>query len=233
MTVINFYLTRHGETQWNKIGKFQGQLDSPLTDKGYRQADGIAKQLINHNIDLIVSSTLPRAKSTAEICQVTVDCPLNFAPALIERDFGLWQGKAIDEVKSEKNFHAIFQQVNASAPPKGESGLDCAVRFQQALIDIANANAGNSCHQITLPDKAPAKLNDTAIKNILVVSHGDILRCFLALFVEGFSDKQAINSQQKAFDNGCIFQVSYQSKPEKFILTAALDITQPATVIVT
>jgi len=36
MTVINFFFTRHGETQWNKIGKFQGQLDSPLTEKGYQ-----------------------------------------------------------------------------------------------------------------------------------------------------------------------------------------------------
>ncbi|MBA6339096.1 histidine phosphatase family protein [Colwellia sp. BRX8-7] len=228
MTVINFYLTRHGETQWNKIGKFQGQLDSPLTDRGYRQADGIARQLVDHKIDLIVSSTLPRAKSTAEICQVTVDCPLNFAPALIERDFGLWQGKVIDEVKLEKNFHAIFHQVNASAPPSGESGIDCALRFQQALIEIANTSDDD---QKTPQDKTTTKPNNIAIKSILVVSHGDILRCFLSLFVENFSDKQAINSQQKAFDNGCIFQLAYQCKTKIFTLIATHDITKPSAVI--
>ena len=101
--VINFYLTRHGETQWNKIGKFQGQFDSPLTEKGLLQAESIAEQLTNKNIHLIVSSTLPRAKKTAEICQATLQLPHKLTSTLIERNFGSWQGKYIEEVKLDKH----------------------------------------------------------------------------------------------------------------------------------
>ena len=48
----NLYLARHGETQWNKEQRFQGQLDSELTDVGKQQSAKIAHQLANNNIDL-------------------------------------------------------------------------------------------------------------------------------------------------------------------------------------
>jgi broad specificity phosphatase PhoE len=212
MTVINFFLTRHGETQWNKMGKFQGQFDSPLTEKGRLQAHSIAAQLTNNNIKLIVSSTLPRAKVTAEICQAELQLPHKLTPALIERNFGSWQGKYIDEVKLDNNYQAIFHQVNAHAPPNGESGIECAIRFQQALVDIVN----------TYDDK------DTTTNNFLIVSHGDILRCFLSAMVKNFSTEQAINTQKKAFDNGCIFKVSYDRQEKYFTFISTLDITTPS-----
>lgn len=210
--VINFFLTRHGETQWNKIGKFQGQFDSPLTEKGLLQAQSIAEQLTNKNIHLIVSSTLPRAKKTAEICQTTLQLPHELTPALIERNFGSWQGKYIDEVKLDNNYQAIFHQVNTFAPPNGESGIDCAVRFKQALIDI------------TITYEEDFKNTN----NILVVSHGDILRCFLSAMVENFSDEKAVNTEKKAFDNGCILKISYDTKEKHFTLISTLDITNPS-----
>ncbi len=208
--VINFYLTRHGETQWNKIGKFQGQFDSPLTEKGLLQAQSIAEQLTNKNIHLIVSSTLPRAKKTAEICQATLLLPHKLTSALIERNFGSWQGKYIEEVKLDNHYQAIFHQVNTFAPPNGESGIECSVRFQKALINIATTY----------------EVDDKNTENILVVSHGDILRCFLSSMVKRFSDGHAINTQQKAFDNGCIFLVSYDTKKQDFTLISTLDITK-------
>ena len=64
------------------------------------------------------------------------------------------------------------------------------------------------------------------MQNVLVVSHGDILRCFLSTMVESFSDEQALNTQNKAFDNGCIFQVSYDTQAKIFTLISTLDITQ-------
>jgi len=216
MTVINFFITRHGETQWNKIGKFQGQLDSPLTKKGCFQAHAIAALLTDKKFSLIVSSILPRAKKTAETCQTALKCPLSLAPALIERNFGSWQGQYIEQVKSDNNYQAIFHQVNTSAPPNGESGIECATRFQQALKDIAC-----TCQ----PSNTNTTENHETISNILVVSHGDILRCFLSTMVENYSDEQTINAQNKAFDNGCIFQLSYDIDKQNFTLIETLDIT--------
>jgi broad specificity phosphatase PhoE len=220
MTVISFFLTRHGETQWNKIGKFQGQLDSPLTEKGYQQAHLIAKQLSQNNISCIVSSTLARARKTADICQGVLNCPLVINDKLIERNFGSWQGKIIAEVQCENNYQDIFHQVNNTAPPFGESGIDCASRFQQGLIEIANQ------YQYK-PNSVQQK------NNILVVSHGDILRCFLSSWVDNFSNNQAINTQNKAFDNGCIFQINYNIEKQSFALISVIDITQSSSVAVT
>jgi broad specificity phosphatase PhoE len=222
MTVINFFLTRHGETQWNKIGKFQGQLDSPLTKKGVQQAYAIAEQLRNNSIQLIVSSTLPRAKRTAEICQPIIDCTLTLNPSLIERNFGIWQGNFIDDVKATDHYQEIFHQVNCAAPLNGESGVACAIRFQQALISIASKFISNTVES----KKNEQNDKKVACYNILVVSHGDILRCFLSTMVNNFSEKQAINKQNKAFDNGCIFQLSYHLENHNFTLLNVHDITQ-------
>lgn len=220
MTVINFFFTRHGETQWNKIGKFQGQLDSPLTEKGYQQAHLIAERLCKNNISSIVSSTLTRAKKTADICQEILNCSLSLNDKLIERNFGSWQGKIIAEVQCENNYQDIFHQVNHTAPPFGESGIECASRFQQGLIEIATE------YQYK-PNSVQQK------NNILVVSHGDILRCFLSTWVGNFSNNHAINTQNKAFDNGCIFQINYNIEKQIFALISVIDITQSSSVAAT
>jgi broad specificity phosphatase PhoE len=221
MTIINFFLTRHGETQWNKMGKFQGQLDSPLTEKGYLQAKAIAKKLSNRNINTVFSSTLPRAKKTAEICQTALNCSLTLIPKLIERDFGTWQGKFIADVQCDNNYQNIFHQVNHIAPPNGESGIDCAVRFESSLIDIAEQQTTHAECSEKQQNLSPSKQ-----KNILVVSHGDILRCFLSSIVNKFTDNQAINTQNRSFDNGCIFEINYNIVQQNFTLISVLDITQ-------
>jgi len=223
MTIITFFLTRHGETQWNKIGKLQGQLDSPLTEKGYKQAHAIAKQLSNVDINFMVSSTLSRAKKTADICQLSLGCSQRLSSALIERNFGLWQGKTIAQVKDNHNYHAIFHQTNHTAPPNGESGIQCATRFQQALTNIANeiVRTDNTNNYSLNKNHSQSKKN-----NILIVSHGDILRCFLSIMVNNFSTNQAINTQNKAFDNGCIFQIDYHIQQQNFTLNSVHDITQ-------
>ena len=56
LTTTRFFLARHGETQWNKQQKLQGQLDSPLTQNGINQANQLAKSLTSYDIELIVSS---------------------------------------------------------------------------------------------------------------------------------------------------------------------------------
>ncbi|MFT5759077.1 MAG: broad specificity phosphatase PhoE [Alteromonadaceae bacterium] len=80
----HFFLSRHGETQWNKIKKLQGQLDSPLTDTGLIQANNIARYLKAQSIDLIVSPPLKRAFDTAKRCQQQLKCPIRHESNLME-----------------------------------------------------------------------------------------------------------------------------------------------------
>ncbi|PWK46357.1 histidine phosphatase family protein, partial [Pleionea mediterranea] len=70
-----FYLARHGETEWNRIKRLQGRLDSPLTEQGIQQANDLAASMTNYSVDAVITSPLLRARRTAEICQQQLNVP--------------------------------------------------------------------------------------------------------------------------------------------------------------
>ena len=92
------YLVRHGQTDWNKENRVQGQLDMPLNDAGKNEAAICAKLLMSVKIDRIVSSDLLRAKETANIINETLSCPLNFDIRLREINFGDLQGTSVKNI---------------------------------------------------------------------------------------------------------------------------------------
>ncbi|MDS8744534.1 histidine phosphatase family protein, partial [Streptococcus pneumoniae] len=69
-------LIRHGETEWNKIGRIQGTTDVPLNEKGKLQAQACGSHLMNKAWDVIVTSPLKRAKETAAIINETMRLPM-------------------------------------------------------------------------------------------------------------------------------------------------------------
>jgi broad specificity phosphatase PhoE len=186
------YLARHGQTKWNKVHRFQGQLDSDLTQTGQQQSEQLALHLAPQKIDLIVSSTLGRSVDSALICQQILDIPVTHVNELMERNLGPWQGQYIADIKSDKNYHEILHQFTEVSPPSGESAVSCGSRIYQALKTLANNH-----------------LN----KNILVIFHGEALRCFLA--------KLGHNSSENAyelFDNACLLPLTYQHDDDSFLL---------------
>jgi broad specificity phosphatase PhoE len=100
-----FYLTLHGETEWNRERRFQGQMDSPLTEHGVQQAHlmgatlhGLLRESKGY---AVVSSPLGRARRTAEIiCQVlAIDARgIEIDARLAEINLGSWSGLTRDEV---------------------------------------------------------------------------------------------------------------------------------------
>lgn len=91
------YLTRHGETVWNTKKLMQGWKDSPLTDKGVKQARQLSLRLSDVPLNAIYSSTSDRAVNTAEI--IKRERPLNVIKidTLRELSFGSWEGKTFEE----------------------------------------------------------------------------------------------------------------------------------------
>lgn len=93
---MKIYLVRHGQTDWNKEQKLQGQIDIPMNDEGIRQMNELADKLAVFGLqaDVIISSPLERAKESAQIIAdrigyteaITIDA--NF----LERNFGLLEG---------------------------------------------------------------------------------------------------------------------------------------------
>ena len=191
-----FFLARHGETQWNKLQKLQGQLDSPLTEAGLLQAQQLAVLLATPAIDRIISSPLPRAEMTANIINQTLSLPLQQHPALIERHFGDWQGSLITDVSTHSDYNNIFLQVTADAPPNGETGEACALRFKNALIEIAE----------TYPQQT-----------ILVMTHGDILRCFLAQV-----NQASANDELPLYANCCVATTAFDHLEQSFAISGTL-----------
>ena len=87
---MNIYILRHGETDFNLKGKFQGQVDIPLNQIGINQIEETAKKLSSMTFDIVFSSPLKRALQTAEI---VTDTTVLVDKRLIERSFGLLEGK--------------------------------------------------------------------------------------------------------------------------------------------
>lgn len=99
---IRVLLVRHGETEWNRQKRFQGQIDVPLNDNGCRQGQLVADFLKTIRIDRAVSSPMLRPKATAEaILQHHPDVDLALDDGLREISHGLWEGKLESEIEAE------------------------------------------------------------------------------------------------------------------------------------
>ncbi|WP_066381645.1 MULTISPECIES: histidine phosphatase family protein [unclassified Anabaena] len=99
---VRLLLVRHGETEWNRQTRFQGQIDIPLNDNGRNQAKKAGEFLQNVALDFAVSSTMARPKETAEIIlQHHSDVNLELQDGLREIGHGLWEGKLEVEIEQE------------------------------------------------------------------------------------------------------------------------------------
>ena len=90
---------RHGETDWNRQQRFQGQIDVPLNDTGHAQAARLGLRLADEPFDLLLSSDLTRAQQTAEpLARAWGLQPLQL-PGLREQHFGEWEGLDVPTIK--------------------------------------------------------------------------------------------------------------------------------------
>ncbi|MEI7644698.1 MAG: histidine phosphatase family protein [Chloroflexales bacterium] len=99
---MRMIIVRHGESEWNRIHRYQGQLDAPLSDLGLRQATALAVRLKNEPIEYIYSSRLQRAAHTAQaIAAHHPNVPFEYSEDLLEIHHGEWQGKYAEEIMTQ------------------------------------------------------------------------------------------------------------------------------------
>ena len=100
MLMARLLLVRHGESEWNAIGRWQGWADPPLSELGARQAAVGARAV--GAVDAVVSSDLQRARMTADIVAAELGVgPVVVDTALRERDAGPWTGLTRAEIEAE------------------------------------------------------------------------------------------------------------------------------------
>lgn len=126
---MKIYLTRHGETDWNKQSLIQGLTDNALNQIGIEQAQELEKFFAPIDIDLVVASSLERAMTTAEIA--TKRQPDIIDDQFIERNFGDFEGC---EVKT------FFNHSDPNLVPDFENDETIKGRVQNGLKTYANSN---------------------------------------------------------------------------------------------
>lgn len=89
-----FIIVRHGQTYWNKAGKFQGQVNIPLNETGRIQAGASAEELAGQPIEVCFSSPLDRAMETAAIICRPHGLRPQANPLLLERNYGIYEGES-------------------------------------------------------------------------------------------------------------------------------------------
>jgi Fructose-2,6-bisphosphatase len=174
---MKLYVTRHGETEWNREDRILGTTDIPLNEKGIRQAESIAAEL-PQEIDLIIASPLMRAARTAGIIAEKNEIELIYDNRLTEMNFGIYEG--ID--RSNATYQAEKRKF-FSRYPEGESFLKVAQRVYNLLDEILEK----------YPDRT-----------ILIVTHNGICRVINTYFSdvenEDFAAFSLKNCELKSYE---------------------------------
>ena len=205
---LRLLLVRHGETEWNRVARFQGGIDVPLNDNGRKQAQQAAEFLKNVPIDFAVSSPMLRPKETAEIAlQYHPHVTLDLKEAFREINHGRWEGKLESEIKQE--YADLLHQWQIAPEmvqmPDGENlqqVWDRAVACWDAIVESA-------------------ELSDTELKTGLVVAHDAINKVILC-HVLGLSPASIWSIKQ---GNGAVTVVDYPHGLKKAPILQAMNIT--------
>lgn len=138
----SLWLVRHGQTDWNLTGRWQGQAPHapPLNENGRAQALAIRDQVEDRRFSAIYTSDLLRSRQTAELIAEPLGLPVTLEPRLREMDLGEWEGMLSGEIQARFPKELADRErdpVNTRAP-QGESPKDVAKRVIAAVDDIAS-----------------------------------------------------------------------------------------------
>jgi broad specificity phosphatase PhoE len=159
--VTTLLLARHGETDWNRDGRWQGQTDTPLNERGRAQAHELAAQVAGNGITAVYASDLARARETGAIVADRLRVPLRTDLRLRELHFGGWEGMTTPEIEDRypEEVERWRADDGSNAFAGGETYVQMSERVVAALIDISAAHP----HE-----------------DVLVVLHGGPIRGLLA-----------------------------------------------------
>lgn len=116
-------LVRHGQTEWNRIERFRGRATLDLNEVGIKQAEAIAKRIVQWSVVAVYSSSLLRAVTTAQILAQHLGLEVECLPGLIDIDYGEWQGLSPDEaaVRDSSLYRLWLESPHLVTFPGGES----------------------------------------------------------------------------------------------------------------
>ena len=143
--MLQVFLVRHGETQWNAERRLQGQSDSPLTALGEQQARQVGERLKSYGITHIISSDLGRTQQTAAIIAGCIGCSVQTDPRLRELNMGVLETRILSGLTTEEEGwrQSLVDGTCEGRIPQGESMSEVASRMRQALDACRELPAGS------------------------------------------------------------------------------------------
>ena len=181
---MKILITRHGQTNWNVLGKIQGQTDIELNENGKTQAKEMGEYIKNENIGLIITSPLKRAKETAEIANKNLNVCIIEDERLMERCFGEYEGLT-------KEDRAKLKEINPEIKDIWNYNKNISFNTMETMHHF--------CKRVyEFLDEIIKKYKD---KNILLVTHGGTTLPILCYFkkypLEEIIDKNTIKTLEK------------------------------------
>jgi broad specificity phosphatase PhoE len=167
--VTTILLARHGETDWNREGRFQGHADPPLNETGRAQAAELSATLAREEIVAVYSSPLRRAMETAEVIAAAHGLEPIAVAALREVDVGSWEGLTRSEVEQRFPDQYARWLEGSQGWEDGETYEQMGKRVVAALLELAASHNG---------------------ERILAVTHGGPIRAAFA-FADGTTHAEA------------------------------------------
>jgi broad specificity phosphatase PhoE len=155
---VRLILVRHGVTDWNREGRWQGRLDPPLSESGRHEASLVAARIAadpDLRPERVLASTLARATETATVIGHAVGVAIEPEPRLVEIGAGEWEGRTHAELEAtDGERYLAWRTTPGYGPPGGEPLSEAAERARTLLEDLRASSAWP----------------------VLLVSHGGILR---------------------------------------------------------
>lgn len=165
---MKLYVVRHGQTDLNRLSRYQGSIETDLNRRGIAQARRAAR-LLPDNIDALVSSPMRRALQTAEIIAGHKAVAVETMPEFRERSIGIFEGLSKAEIKQrfpEMWREKLMRRFDA-APPGGESVDEVLVRVQRGIERLLSIHHDG---------------------RVVVVAHGFVARAVWALATRAMRD---------------------------------------------
>ena len=150
MTVL-LYLVRHGQTEWNRLHRIQGQSDPPLNETGRTQARALARVFAERPLDAVYSSPLQRARDTAEAIARVHNLSVQTFDELKELNVGALDGVTLVEMRERYGDFLARWRTDASVrlPGGGETLAELQARAWEAIQRIRQAHAGQQVAVVT------------------------------------------------------------------------------------
>lgn len=140
MSLTFLVVWRHGRTEWNASGRFQGQLDPPLDEVGIAQAAAAAQALATLEPGVVVASDLQRASATGAALAQRAGCPIRLDARLRETSLGSWEGMTRAEV--ERRYPEDYEAWSSGRLVRrggGETREETAARMLPVVAELEGA----------------------------------------------------------------------------------------------